>query len=188
MAWASACCAGSTSLGHRSGAEPARPDVGDARAAVAPRSAVPPQKPCHPEPPATTRPLDALPLEDLAYDPESMPPPPAARGPHPLDEAHDDSSVGHDVLPAAEPSAQPADTHHDIHDSPAIHDSPDDASSPEADDARTDSGAEPEVAHAPEPPAEDQAPARSAAGSAKKAARRSVPSWDDVMFGAKPRD
>ncbi|MGA8980297.1 MAG: septation protein SepH, partial [Pedococcus sp.] len=36
---------------------------------------------------------DALPLEDLAYDPETMPPPPAARGPHPLDpdpEPHDD--------------------------------------------------------------------------------------------------
>ena len=38
---------------------------------------------------------DALPLEDLAYDPETMPPPPAARGPHPLDP----DPEPHDVVP-----------------------------------------------------------------------------------------
>jgi hypothetical protein len=105
---------------------------------------------------------DALPLEDIAYDPESMPPPPAARGTHPADDAvavddsvlddhrlddsvldvHrlDDSLLGDDVLPAAE------------------------------DDGR-------------EPAAQQQKPR-----PAKKNSRPSVPSWDDVMFGARPRD
>ena len=41
---------------------------------------------------------DALPLEDIAYDPETMPPPPAARGTHPAD---DSGAVGDDVMPAA---------------------------------------------------------------------------------------
>ena len=120
---------------------------------------------------------DALPLEDLAYDPESMPPPPAARGPHPLDEAPDDGSVGHDVLPAApeapteppaaKPGRQPSDTA----------DEPDDAEE-----------SEPEVGVTDESPAEEEPAHRPAAGAGKKSARRSVPSWDDVMFGAKPRD
>jgi DUF3071 family protein len=140
---------------------------------------------------------DALPLEDLAYDPESMPPPPAARGPHPLDEAHDDSSVGHDVLPAAEtPAAQAPAEPDDFDDSPG---------SPEADDPRSRAGdaesadhggSEPESSEANRsadedaatPPVDDEAPTRPAAAPAKKATRRSVPSWDDVMFGAKPRD
>ena len=57
---------------------------------------------------------DALPLEDIAYDPETMPPPPAARGTHPDDEA---DAVGDDVMPAAPAperaeatATQPADT------------------------------------------------------------------------------
>ncbi len=50
--------------------------------------------------------IDALPLEDIAYDPESMPPPPGARGPHPADADDADGAagadgVGDDVLPAA---------------------------------------------------------------------------------------
>ncbi len=49
--------------------------------------------------------VDALPLEDLAYDPESMPPPPGAKGPHPLDEQV--PSVGDDVLPAAPEPRRP---------------------------------------------------------------------------------
>ena len=117
---------------------------------------------------------DALPLEDLAYDPESMPPPPAARGPHPLDEGPEDGSVGHDVLPAApEPPAEPQGSAQ---------------GSPPSDAAGDTHEREPEVATTPEPPAEDEPTHRPAAGSGKKSARRSVPSWDDVMFGAKPRD
>jgi hypothetical protein len=90
--------------------------------------------------PATQTPLDgapredALPLEEIAYDPESMPPPPGARGPHPADEP-----------PAAE--------------EPAVEES---------------AVEEPVVEARPRP--------------AKKNGRPSVPSWDDVMFGARPRD
>ena len=117
---------------------------------------------------------DALPLEDLAYDPESMPPPPAARGPHPLDESLEDSSVGHDVLPAAPAPSAPEGVTEDS--------APDD----QADHDDSDTGADAEDASGPQ--AGDPAPHRPPAGSGKKSARRSVPSWDDVMFGAKPRD
>jgi hypothetical protein len=116
---------------------------------------------------------DALPLEDLAYDPESMPPPPAARGPHPLDESLEDGSVGHDVLPAA-PETPPEPQHSTEDSTPGAADRP---------------NAQSEGTQTPAPPADDEAaPHRPAAGSGKKSARRSVPSWDDVMFGAKPRD
>ena len=136
---------------------------------------------------------DALPLEDLAYDPESMPPPPGAKGPHPLDDP--DSVIGDDVLPAVVPSE--ADSGPKLGDGPEAN-------------ARGDLDAEPEV-EAPRERAEahhdhdhdhdqdqdqdeareDRAPRKAAAGAAgasKRPARRSVPSWDDVMFGAKPRD
>lgn len=119
---------------------------------------------------------DALPLEDLGYDPESMPPPPGAKGLHPFDDH--DSGVGHDVLPAARETE------------------PEPAAEPEPVAERPD----PEVEVPAEPPASSEADpdgAKSAddaprtvagAGSSKKPGRRSVPSWDDVMFGAKPRD
>ena len=64
----------------------------------------PPQECAAPTPRSTSRPaIDALPLEDIAYDPESMPPPPGARGPHPADAdaAEVADGVGDDVLPAA---------------------------------------------------------------------------------------
>jgi hypothetical protein len=96
---------------------------------------------------------DALPLAEIGYDPESMPPPPAARGTHP-DEGGlgDDTVVGHD------------DTANDDQGGPG------DDILPGADD---DAAA---VASTPR------------ARPAKKSGRPSVPSWDDVMFGARPRD
>ncbi|NYG05528.1 hypothetical protein BJ986_000015 [Phycicoccus badiiscoriae] len=105
---------------------------------------------------------DALPLEDLAYDPESMPPPPGAKGPHPLDDP--DSAVGHDVLPAAPDAQVPVE--------PEPADELDDGQRDNPDDDTP----------------QDSAPRKAATGASKKPARRSVPSWDDVMFGAKPRD
>jgi hypothetical protein len=58
---------------------------------------------------------------------------------------------------------------------------------PAADDPRT-----PEAAtSAPSPAATPPPPAREGAATkrpAKKNGRRSVPSWDDVMFGAKPQE
>jgi hypothetical protein len=94
---------------------------------------------------------DALPLEDLSYDPETMPPPPSAKGSHPRDEEPaqdhpDDDAVGHDVLPSAS------------------------TRDGAGDDGTTDD---------PEPA---KRPAR------RKSGRPGVPSWDDVMFGSKPRE
>ena len=128
--------------------------------------------------PATQTPLDgmpredALPLEDIAFDPESMPPPPAARGPHPLDEPPADrdagESIGDDVLPAADEVAH-RDDRPDT-DSPA--DSPADSL--------------PHVLPDVLPTVPDSAEVRTR--PAKKPGRPSVPSWDDVMFGTKPKD
>jgi hypothetical protein len=107
--------------------------------------------------PATQTPLDhspredALPLEDIAYDPESMPPPPPARGAHAADSKQPDDAVderGADVLPAAQG------------------------------DRRQTRDADERPAGKPE---ERPRPA-------KRNGRPSVPSWDDVMFGARPRD
>jgi hypothetical protein len=129
---------------------------------------------------------DALPLEELAYDPESMPPPPGAKGPLPLD---DSSTVGDDVLPAApvpgadiapEPAA-------DVEPDVEPDNEPEEAKRPVESPAATP--ATPPAAELDEDEAhEDELPRRTATGSSRKPARRSVPSWDDVMFGAKPRD
>ncbi|MGO4342841.1 septation protein SepH [Pedococcus sp. 2YAF34] len=188
---------------------------------------------------------DALPLEDLAYDPETMPPPPAARGPHPLDPTPGTGSVGDDVLPAAptpaadQPSAPTADAEqperteeaaalvvddladdlrddltddvvvldvedHDVEEHSAADADLDDAAradvvpedvadagsqEPEDLDDVAVEDVEPEPEPATEPEPVDEAPAAPARPRpAKKSGRRSVPSWDDVMFGAKPRD
>ena len=124
---------------------------------------------------------DALPLEDIGYDPESMPAPPAARGAHALDETsaeHD--NAGEDVLPAA-PVESPA--------APAA-DSPV-AESPVAESPAAEDDSALPVA-APAPPESSRPgssrPESSRPKPSKKAGRPSVPSWDDVMFGAKPRD
>lgn len=198
---------------------------------------------------------DALPLEDIAYDPETMPPPPAARGTHPADEPE---SVGDDVMPAAEddgsevPSSEP-----DVEPEPAQareaqpepepeaavsvepepetsepepaevapeleqpdaqeagaeqgeqaeHEPAEVAPEPEQPDAQ-EAGAEqpepeqpepeqPQAEHeqaAPEAPKSDHAekveqPKPGPARPARKKGRPSVPSWDDVVFGARPRD
>lgn len=129
---------------------------------------------------------DALPLEHLGYDPETMPPPPAARGPHPLDDVHDEDDH-HDVLPAAPAVEEPATESRQ----------PRDESGPDLPEPVTEDATELATESATEPPGARSAgagpgeaePERSAPRpAAKKAARRSVPSWDDVMFGAKPRD
>lgn len=169
--------------------------------------------------------VDALPLEDIAYDPESMPPPPGARGPHPAD-ADVADGVGDDVLPSA------ADTNDgDTSDTlplPSTLDSPEPSPAPAdaapADEARggvptaqdEPAADEPPAAATPEQPVTTDAPAgeaptgeapadetkapqadeakptpaapKEAARPPRRNGRPSVPSWDDVMFGAKPRD
>ena len=168
--------------------------------------------------------IDALPLEDIAYDPESMPPPPGARGPQPAAAAAAGvaDGVGDDVtgdtlpvpstLDSPEPGPAPADADPatddadggvpTAQDEPAAH-VPPSAAAPEVpvttDEASTDEaptdlpppGAAPAVAPAPAE-ADEAKPAPAAPKETAKPARRngrpSVPSWDDVMFGAKPRD
>jgi hypothetical protein len=169
---------------------------------------------------------DALPLEDIAYDPETMPPPPAARGAHPADAGAE--GVGDDVLPAAEPpaleapaaevpaaEAPAADDDHasdrnvnDKHNSDDRHDSDDagreldesaavagleDAAEAEAspsasapaDEIADRDTPDAATAEAPGEQSLEQEPAPSR--PARRNGRPSVPSWDDVMFGAKPR-
>ena len=103
---------------------------------------------------------DALPLEELVLDPADAPEPPAARGTHPdaahLDERAQESpgTDGRDDAPAFEPDE------------------------PEATDEIEAEVEEPTPA--PEPVAEPT-PARKPAG--RRNGRKSVPSWDDIMFG-----
>ncbi|HEY7723372.1 MAG TPA: septation protein SepH [Pedococcus sp.] len=167
--------------------------------------------------PATKTPVDdaprddALPLEDIAYDPETMPPPPPARGTHPSDAAprHEvGDDVGDDVLPAADattpdvdaataavdatgaeetepdtlPDSQP-DTQPDTQ--PGV-DADTEAEAPRRGGSGSGDESEDEVGDSRprEPEATTTAPAR----PARRSGRPSVPSWDDVMFGAKPRD
>jgi hypothetical protein len=172
--------------------------------------------------------VDALPLEDIAYDPESMPPPPGARGPHPAD-ADAADGVGDDVLPAAadtddgdtgdtlpvpstldspEPSPAPADADPAADEAgggaPTAQDEPAGQVPPSAADepvtteglvtteAPADEAADEAPGETDGPPADEANPTPAAPKEAAKPARRngrpSVPSWDDVMFGAKPRD
>ncbi len=120
---------------------------------------------------------DALPLEDITFDPESMPPPPAARGTHPRDEAtaqepaHD---VGDDVLPKGEDESGEGQSGEKETDemASAVQQSDVKGTDVKGSDANKPGDA---------PPARSQRPPR-------KGGRRSVPSWDDVMFGAKPQD
>ncbi|GAB3436622.1 hypothetical protein GCM10027517_06980 [Phycicoccus ginsengisoli] len=168
---------------------------------------------------------DALPLEDLAYDPETMPPPPSAKGRHPLDD--DGAEVGLDVLPAAEPETAPEPTPAGAPEEtrepeagpeteataeptatrvPTATPAPKKAREPEAAPGPK-SAAEPTPARAPEAAPEPNSAAEPTPARAPKAApeptpeptpatrpakrragRPSVPSWDDVMFGAKPRE
>jgi len=154
---------------------------------------------------------DALPLEDLSYDPESMPPPPSARGRHPDDGTDDgtdtemdtdadtgrgteaatgpgDDVVGQDVLPAASDE----DDAHDAGQGDQGHaDAGDDGRADAGDEG--DGGDEGDRGDRPREGAdEDGGTGRGAAARPRQARRKSgrpgVPSWDDVMFGAKPRD
>ncbi|SDO86408.1 Protein of unknown function [Pedococcus dokdonensis] len=155
---------------------------------------------------------DALPLERLAYDPESMPPPPAARGQHPLDDGLDDDldvdrpdDRGSNTEPPTDhPQDQHDDDQHDDdqHDDDRHDDDPHDdhhddqnddhhdvlpAAPASADDLAEARRAPEDADDASDRPDGEREPT-AARPAAKKSGRRSVPSWDDVMFGARPRD
>ena len=157
---------------------------------------------------------DALPLEDLAYDPETMPPPPAARGPHPLDPEPAPTTPSESEVTQPEVTQPAASAPEAVTEPEAA--APEAVTEPEA--AAPEAVTEPEPAPPttepePEPPTdrltaveagaddrhedvgpaaetvdEPAAPAADRPRPVKKSGRRSVPSWDDVMFGAKSRD
>lgn len=132
---------------------------------------------------------DALPLEPLAFDPETSEPPPAARGVHPLDAEPE--------LPTEEAQPEPVEAEEDAPAESAIDD---EANAPAVveDEVEVEdeaAAAEPDVPEAeveedetPEPTEDEAAPAEAtasakSAGAKGKGGRRSVPSWDDIMFG-----
>ncbi len=118
-------------------------------------------------------PDQALPLEDLAYDPETMPPPPGAHA--------DPDPSGVDGRPEPDAAAyfiELADENIVFEDS-AVHEI-DKAPQPGAMSARQVE---------PKAPAVQPSPQQAAQPSARKAARKggrpSVPAWDDILFGSK---
>lgn len=140
-------------------------------------------------PGAGRTPEDALPLEALAYDPASDgSPPPAHVHPHddpdvtpahrpaaPVDEAPQDAPAGPPGV--RDDQRQPQ----DIDDDPLG--SQVEASAevgPVADEE--DAGEALAPSPAPEPATQAEAPDR---GAPRKSGRASVPSWDDIMFGAR---
>ena len=139
--------------------------------------------------PATHTPLDAapredaLPLEDIAFDPETMAPPPAARGTHPHDEPHESEQADGPGEPA---DAGDVGAHADEVGAEAVEVGGDVL--PKT--SESSSTSEPQAAPASQQAGQDDEPTPAAKPRrpARKGARTSVPSWDDVMFGAKPRD
>ncbi|MGB7448953.1 MAG: septation protein SepH [Ornithinimicrobium sp.] len=159
-------------------------------------------------------PLQALPLEDLPYDPDSMGPPPAAgraastdadleeTGEQALTGEQDDADEqddGEDGNPEGnngnDGNEEGSDLEEDGEEDVELDDSreatladffgdivedDEDSAEPEDDaaDARTPQQ------EAPEDPEESSAPTR---GRKQRKARPSVPSWDDIMFGARDR-
>jgi hypothetical protein len=101
-------------------------------------------------------PDQALPLEDLSYDPESMPPPPAAHA--------DPDPSGVDGRP--EPAA-----------TALLRDSPDHGSWFESSSVGEAADGE---------PTDDEARHRAPRKAPRKTGRPSVPAWGDIMFGSKP--
>ncbi|NLW99804.1 MAG: DUF3071 domain-containing protein [Actinomycetales bacterium] len=174
------------------------------------RGAGPADLPLEPSP-------DALPLEELSYDPVTMEDPPGARGPHP-DDARVPTSA--EVRPTARPDTQP-----DVHPRARPDLRPPLVPSPRTD--RRPSG-QPDLrpplrpdgapgvtrAHSPSPVVDEGAASTKDADAAQREGsadtgdqgattrtpdkpgtprssrpkRPSVPSWDDIMFGSRPSD
>jgi hypothetical protein len=121
-------------------------------------------------------PEQALPLADLAYDPETMAPPPGAHA--------DPDSCGVDARPEPAAAAYLIGHSRDIEHAHVIARAQDVA--PGGSSVR-----EPDVAPAAEATAHPVEPGGPAAGppprkAGRKTDRPSVPAWDDIIFGSKP--
>ncbi len=121
--------------------------------------------------------------------------PPSARGLHPLDRQHD-AETGTDPQAAHDPETEA--TEPDEAEAEADEAEADEADEAEADEADQPAGkaevdqpgtdgpvTEPEPSAGPEAPSAESAPQPGPATAKKRKGRASVPSWDDVMFGAK---
>ena len=127
-------------------------------------------------------PDQALPLEDLAYDPDSMPPPPGAHAdpdPSGLDGQAEPDAAAVPIRPT-EPT-QPADIGLVA-----------EVSSPHETRQATEGTDEPvaTLARNVEPVEPVESKTRATPSAPRKAARKGrrpgVPAWDDIMFGSKP--
>lgn len=126
-------------------------------------------------------PEDALPLTPLAVDPASMGPPPAARGTHRADVAPEpDETIVIDSPSADAPSA-------DSISHPDSGGADDSGDSRMGDSAGSGASADTDPAAVPAPAVDDETevPATTGRRRSARGGRRSVPSWDDVMFGAR---
>lgn len=132
--------------------------------------------------------LDALPLEEIDFDPGTMGDPPGARGPHP-DDAEHEAEVEVETGPGDEPGIEADDTDQpEAVEQPATDatDSADDTDRPGDDDVADEEPVsdqepvgDPEPQDEPAPPEQPRRP---------KSKRPSVPSWDDIMFGSRTGD
>ena len=140
-----------------------------------------PATPTH-VPGAEEAPEEAAPLEHIAYDPSTMPPPPAAHG-------HAEAHTHWDVAPAADEEV-PARTGEAGIEAGTAGEL--DAGRPEDDEPADDAADDAVEEETADEAAASRADARSApkAGEPSRPTRRngrpSVPSWDDIMFGARP--
>ena len=119
-------------------------------------------------------PEDALPLEDFSYDPATEAPPPPAHV-HPDDDpevAAAESAAEAAAESEAEPGAAPSQV------------VTAEAASAEAVPAPESPAGEAATGGEPDPAASDTTASETAAPT-RKGSRASVPSWDDIMFGAR---
>ena len=176
-----------TAMRERSAAR-ARRRPGPRRDTPPPAPTASPVTPTH-VPGAADAPEEAVPLEHIAYDPATMPPPPSAHG-YPGAHAHWDVSDQPDTATGeAEDAADAAASLPEgtADGTPAVDAGAVPGSGPEAvEDDQTDEDEDDAQAEAAQKPAApEEAPARRSA-SARRSGRPSVPSWDDIMFGARP--
>lgn len=121
-------------------------------------------------------PEEALPLEDFPYDPDTMGLPPSAHG-HVEPDPAGDADHGDDDSDESDESDET--TEHE----PTLEDFFGTLLDPEQEP--DDDGDQPGPEEPDPEPAEDSEPG--ADGKARKRGRPSVPSWDDIMFGARDR-
>ncbi|MGN6636494.1 MAG: septation protein SepH [Oryzihumus sp.] len=172
-----------TAMRERSAAR-ARRRPGPRRDATPPAPTASPVTPTH-VPGAADAPEEAVPLEHIAYDPTTMPPPPPAHG-YPGPHAHWDVGDQPDAPASGPEDADDASRPVEVADpTPAVDAGTDSVTEAVEDDQPDEDEDDAPPPAAEQPAAREEAPARRSASS-RRSGRPSVPSWDDIMFGARP--